>query len=254
MASQSQPPSTAEHTLAPRPPGPRLGLSRRSRSCPPSNPFTINHFRTRMSHASPVTREKSAAYAHFLSPRGCAPTASKNASSVFASPVSTLDFSVTCSRLQSLCALFRALALYFQRLTASFPGVVPYCRLLESTLSHCSVLSAPGVLHARCAAANEMRGNLKVGGDTGTVTSRTFVAAAGLVLGFALQDAARAAQVLACSRPLVRDPHRVQPGEVNSLLRRPRDAEKAGFSRSQGHIAECSERVETAAQKERPNP
>ena len=133
-------------------------------------------------------------------------------------------------------------------------GVVPYCRLLESTLSHCSVLSAPGVLHARCAAANEMRGNLKVGGDTGTVTSRTFVAAAGLVLGFALQDAARAAQVLACSRPLVRDPHRVQPGEVNSLLRRPRDAEKAGFSRSQGHIAECSERVETAAQKERPNP
>ena len=142
MASQSQPPSIAEHTLAPRPPGPPLGLSRRSRSCPPSNPFTINHYRTRMSHAAPVTREKSAAYAYFLSPRGCAPTASKNASSVFASPVSTLDFSVTCSLLHSLCALFRALALYFQRLTASFPKTPgwggPYRRLVEPTVSRCS--------------------------------------------------------------------------------------------------------------------
>src|SRR5258708_17377123 len=180
MASQSQPPSIAEHTLAPRPPGPALGLSRRSRSCPPSNPFTINHYRTRMSHAAPVTREKSAAYAYFLSPRGCAPTASKNASSVFASPVSTLDFSVTCSLLHSLCALFRALALYFQRLTASFPKtpapVPPTCGANGQPLL---VLPVPGGLEReRFRAANQCRGP-QPGGERGTATSRTFVAAAG---------------------------------------------------------------------------
>jgi len=146
--------------------------------------------------------------------------------------VSSLNprFSVTCSRLQSLCALFRALALYFQRLTASFPKTPGWGGPVLQTFR---VNAQPlfRIVGSRSFArtlrrSNEMRGNLKVGGDTGTVTSRTFVAAAGLVLGFALQDAARAAQVLACSRPLVRDPHRVQPGEVNSLLRRPRTRKK----------------------------
>ena len=165
MAHQSWPPSPASTSgFVTR--GSRFGLPHPSRSSPTFNPFTISNFRTRMSYASLVSHEESATCAYIPSPRRCTPAASRNASSVFALRVSTLDFSVACSLFHSLCPLLRAPVLYFQQLTASFPkipgwGVVLYSGGLESTLSHRSVLSAPVVWCTRCGAANERRGKLK---------------------------------------------------------------------------------------------
>src|SRR5260370_39103255 len=73
MASQSQPPSTSHHTPGSRTPGPHLVLSSSSRSYPPCNPFGITHSRTPLSHAAPVSHEKSAACAYFRSRQGGAP-------------------------------------------------------------------------------------------------------------------------------------------------------------------------------------
>jgi hypothetical protein len=245
MASQSQPPSTSHHTPGSRTPGPHLALSSSSRSYPPCNPFAISHFRTPLSHAAPVSHEKSAACAYFLSPRGCAPCPEqKQEDPVQASRVNPSFF----SNLQPLSAslpsfssprpLFSATySLFFENTRV---GVVLYCGLLESTLSHCQL---PGFC-ASLRRSKRMARNPRADGDRDTVTSRTFVAAAGVVLGFALQDAARAAQVLALltssrSRSAQSSTWR---GKLAATQAEGRG--KSGFSlRSQGHIR----RVQRAA-------
>jgi hypothetical protein len=235
MASQSQPPSIGRHTLASCAPGPRLDLSRPSRSCPTFNPFAINHLRIGMPHAAPVTQEESAACTYLPSPRRCARMTGKNASSLFAPLVSTLDFSVACGLFQSLCPLFRTPVLYFQQLTASFPktpgwGAVSYCGPLEPTVSRCSCCWFQGVGARICDVANDWRGHSEPAGDTGYCDGQN-VCRGGWRC--ARLCAARCSTCRASSSVAhvlsVRDPYRVQ-GEANSPLRRRRDAEKAGFS------------------------
>jgi hypothetical protein len=92
------------------------------------------------------------------------------------------------------------------------------------------VLPVPGGWGAHAATWRTNGGHSEPAGDRGTVTARTFVAAAGVVLGFALQDAARAAQVPALltssrSRSAQSSTWR---GKLAATQRR--DAKKAGFS------------------------
>ena len=142
MASQSQPPSTSHHTPGSRTPGPHLALSSSSRSYPPCNPFAISHFRTPLSHAAPVSHEKSAACGYFLSPRGCAPCPEQKqedpaqASRVNPSFFSNLQpLSASLPSFSSPRHLFSATySLFFENTRVGGP----YRRLVEPTVSRCS--------------------------------------------------------------------------------------------------------------------
>lgn len=124
-------------------------------------------------------------------------------------------------------SLFSATYSLFSENTGVGGPVPPTCGANGQPLL---VLPVPGGLECeRFRAANQWRGP-EPGGERGTVTSRTFVAAAGVVLGFALQDAAGAAQVLALLTSFRSTIRTEFNGEANLPLRRRRDAEKAGFS------------------------
>ena len=73
MVSQSQQPFHRPSHRRPLHPRPRLSLSPTINLVSPFNPSTMSHFRTRLSHAAPVSQEKSATCAYIPSPRAWTP-------------------------------------------------------------------------------------------------------------------------------------------------------------------------------------